>query len=766
MTTPPPFSIHSVCKLALLGTYVPRVCGIATFTSDLAKSLKANDDSLIVDVVAMDDGLTYNYPDEVICSLAEQDLDSYRTVAQFLNNGDYDALSIQHEFGIYGGDAGKHILALVRELKIPLVTTLHTVLSKPSPAQRAVLDELMLRSARVVVMSKQAVKFLREIYNVPADKIDLIPHGIPHFTPDTGKALRTSLHLTGPMLGTFGLLSPGKGIEFVIEAMPAIIAQHPGATFYCIGASHPHTLLHDGSDPYRDSLTKLCHDLGVQSSVKFVDRYVSYNELVDYLGALDIYVTPSLNPQQITSGTLAYAVGAGKAVIATPYSHAKELLADGRGFLVPFRDSVAISDVVLDCLRNPEMTFEMSQKGATYGKTMVWDRVGALYLNSFSQARAAIQSDLPLLVASAQIQPYQKAEIPSLNLHHLFELSDDTGILQHAKYAIANRDEGYCVDDNARALILTCKLERLGALSDWARLMQSRYMSFLMNAFNSHNGRFRNFMSYDRQWLEQRGSDDSHGRSLWALGTVVSHATSLGLQEAAVELMRHALPTMEEINSPRAWAYAILGCEEYLASRPHEEFVRAMRDTLVGRLMTSYVVCSTQDWHWYENSATYGNARLPQALIIAGRNTGNEEVLSVGLKSLAWLMKKQTGPEGVFAPVGSNGWLHRGEPLSRFDQQPIEACGAVSACHSAALITGDPIWHAEARRAFNWFLGENMLGLPLYDEFTGGCYDGLHKDRVNLNQGAESTLSFLTSLLEFHTETTTIPALTGQAFKL
>jgi glycosyltransferase involved in cell wall biosynthesis len=726
---------------------VPRKCGIATFTADLAGALSDLDPTLDIDSIAVSDSDEYVYPERVCCEIAEGDRLSYGLAADYINRYGYDLLSIQHEYGIFGGEAGSYLMNLVRQANMPIVTTLHTVLREPSPEQRLVMDELLQFSERVVVMSQKAVGFLKDVHGVPHDKIDLIPHGIPNIPISAGQELRKELNITGPMILTFGLLSPDKGIQYVIEAMPKIVREHPGATYIVVGATHPNVRASAG-EVYREGLAGLAKDLGVESNVRFLDRFVTSEELVQYLAAMDIYVTPYLNPHQITSGTLAYSIGAGKAVISTPYWYAEELLADGRGVLVPFRDSEAIADAVLSIQRSPEVRQQMGRKAAEYGRKMLWPDVAKRYLATFARAKFDSAARLRELVQVPLTADHSVDVMPELKLDHLFDLSDDTGILQHASFTVPVRAEGYCVDDNARALLLTALLDQEAPLPRDVALLQSRYLGFVTDAYNPATGRFRNFLSYRREWLEESGSEDSQGRSLWALGAIANRCRDRNRREVAKALFELAVPEILETTSPRTWAYGVLAADEYLVSFPHQSAVHAFKETLAGRILRLFETNQGEDWPWCEQSLSYANARIPQALIVAGEGSVSHAMVEKGLESLTWLMGVQTAADGVFAPIGTNGFLVRDGERAEFDQQPVEAAASVSACLSAHRVTGSLLWIEEARRAFRWFLGDNQLGQPLYDRTTGGCHDGLHSKRVNGNQGAESTLSYLCAFVE------------------
>jgi len=739
-------------RLAILGNHLPRQCGIATFTTHLADALATELPEVDSFVLAMNDaGRRHSYPSRVRFEIAQGDLGSYRRAADFLNVNHVDVLSVQHEYGIFGGKAGAHVIALLRELRMPIVTTLHTVLSAPNPAQRAVIDELARLSARLVVMSTSGADLLMRVHGIPADQIDLIPHGIPHVPVDAASKDRLGVDGKTVIL-TFGLLSRDKGIEHVIDALPAILAVHPDVVYIVLGATHPHVVEHEG-ESYRLMLEARGQQLGVAASMVFHNRFVSQDELTEFLSATDIYITPYLQPEQITSGTLAYAVGAGKAVISTPYIYARELLADGRGVLVPWRDSHAIAREVIDLVSDRDRQQAMCARAAAYGVGMTWPAVGARYVDSFERARA--EHTLRRRTAfRAQTLAVRPAGLPDTTLKHVRAMTDDTGMLQHAIFSIPRYDDGYCLDDNARALLLMALLEEAG--SDDPAVVQalgSRYLAFVNHAFDRPSGRFRNFLSYARHWLEPCGSEDSQGRALWALGAIVGRAGDPGSQSLAGDLFHAASPAVTTFTSPRAWAYALLGFDEYLRAFQGDSTAAARRDELADRLLGLFERTSRPDWPWFEESVTYCNSRLSQALIVSGDRMDRSDMLDAGMRSLDWLISVQSSPDGQFAAIGSSGFYERGASPASFDQQPVEASAMVSACLDAYRVHHDRRWMMQARWAFNWFLGENHLQHWLFDPATGGCRDGLHIDRANQNQGAEATLSFLLALHELRTMT-------------
>jgi glycosyltransferase involved in cell wall biosynthesis len=735
-------------KVAFLGDYPPRKCGIATFTFDLRTAVAAEQpasDCFAVPVNDVENG--YEYPSAVRFEIIEQDLSSYRRAADFLNISNVDVVCVQHEFGIFGGPAGSHLLALLRELRMPVVTTLHTLLREPNPEQRRVMQDLIARSSRLVVMSERGRGMLQEKYQAPPAKIDLIPHGIPDMPFVDPNFYKDQFHVEGrPVLLTFGLLSPNKGIDNALKALPEIVAECPNVVYIILGATHPNVLRENG-EAYRLSLERLAKRLRMQKNVIFYNRFVELEELKEFIGAADVYLTPYLNEEQITSGTLAYCFGAGKAVVSTPYWHAAELLADERGVLVPFGDSKAISREVIGLLQDETRRTVIRKNAYKLGREMIWSNVAKLYLRSFEVARLerAVLSRKSFATRTLDQEP---RVLPRLKLDHLSRMTDSTGLFQHATFSVPNFSEGYCTDDNARGFILAVLLDEMEEEPDMARNLATTYAAFLHYAFDAKAGRFHNFLSFDRRWLDEQGSEDSHGRALWAFGVGVGRSRFRSFQVMAGQLFAQALPKVVEFTSPRGWAFSLLGIHEYLQRLSGDRTVTQVRDTLTARLMELFERTAKPDWPWFEDQLTYDNAKLPHALICSGQAMGQKAVVERGLQTLRWLAEVQTSEGGDFRPIGSNGFYPRGGARATFDQQPIEAQTMVSACLEAYRSTGETWWYEQAQRAFDWFLGWNDLGLELYSSNTGGCRDALHVDRVSQNQGAESTLAFLLSLAE------------------
>jgi glycosyltransferase involved in cell wall biosynthesis len=736
----------SVQSLALLGTYVPRQCGIATFTKDLHDSLTMHIGDGKAMVLAMDDVAdAYPYPEEVRFQIRQSRETDHRTAAELLNIDQVDATLIQHEYGIYGGKDGSYVLEFARHLRTPIITTLHTVLESPTSGQRLVLRELARHSDRLVVMSQLGRELLERVYDVPAEKIAIIPHGIPKLSFVDPHYFKDQFGVEGrTVLLTFGLLSPGKGIEVAIRALPKVVKRHPQVIYLIVGATHPHVLRREG-EAYRQSLVRLAEELGVAEHVLFHNQFISLEELCGYIGAADLYISPYPNKAQIVSGTLAYALGAGKPVVSTPYWYAQEMLAEGRGRLFPFGNSEALAAEIVDLLDNEVERHAMRKRAYLHTRAMVWPEIGRAYLELAEEAIAQRRQN-PRPVLALPREQRKMAALPEVNLAHLRRMTDGTGMLQHAIYSVPNRDHGYCTDDNARALLTTLLYYDQTRDDEILPLMHT-YLSFVHHAFNHQTRRFRNFMSYDRRWLEESGSEDVHGRSIWALGLATALAPTEAAAPLSVRLFDLALGEAENLTAPRAWAFSLVGIHAYLQKYSGDTRARRVLSVLAGRLHDLFVANAGHDWPWCEDVLTYANAKLPHALLAAGQSLGDQRLLDQGLASLDWLIRSQVLGTKRVSLIGNDGWMTRGGMRSRFDQQPIEAMALIDACAEAHRCTGKSIWLNHARTIFGWFMGNNDTQSILYDPQTGGCRDGLHASGPNLNQGAESTLAWLISLL-------------------
>lgn len=730
-------------RLALIGNHLPRRCGIATFTHDLHAAIATPRPALETCIVAMSDaGLTYDYPERVRFKVRDDQIEDYVRAADFLKEGRFEAVSLQHEYGIFGGEAGANIIALLSRLDVPVITTLHTVLPYPSAPQERVMRQILDMSERVVVMSAKGQELLSAVHGVPGSKIEIIPHGIPDLPFAETLPAKAKCGFAGKtVILTFGLLSPSKGIETMIDAMPDIIASCPNVIYVVLGATHPN-LVREQGEAYRECLTTRVRELGIEGHVVFVNQFVDQATLLDFISMCDVYVTPYLNEAQMTSGTLAYSFGLGKAVVSTPYWHAKELLADSRGVLVPFGNPTVMGVEIAALLTNDVRRHAMRKRAYATSRSMTWAQTADRYLAAFDTARRSHSLH--------RLRPTHRLEVPGvpdMRIGYLLSMCDSTGLMQHAVHGIPDRAHGYCVDDNARALLLASTLGGPGE-PRLPETLTTRFAGFIQHAWNPDTGRFRNFMSYDRRWLEDQGSEDSHGRTLWSLGVCARRDTDAARRAWALNLFKTALPASEQFSSPRAWAFSLLGLNACGAMFGDDSAVNRLQRLLADRLMSSLAFEKPDGWFWFEDVLAYDNARLPQALIEFGVILGTPAYLDAGLRSLRWLMSHQTAPSGCFRPVGSHSFGKRHASPEHFDQQPLEAAATISACLAASRVDGSHDWSADAMQAFNWFLGCNDLQIALADRDTGSCLDGLHADRANANKGAESVLSYLLGLAE------------------
>lgn len=743
-------------RIAVIGSYVPRRCGIATFTDDLVTSItrdgygKPLADEAGITIVAMNDrDGEYSYGPEVKIEIHQHRREDYRNAADVLNTGRIDVVCLQHEYGLFGGECGEHLFDLLDRLRKPVVTTLHSVMSEPTPKQCEVMEHLCARSSVVVVMANRARMLLNERYGVPRERTRLIPHGVPDVPFGDTEPFKERFGLSGrPMILTFGLLGPGKGIETMLDALAKVVPEHPKVAYVVLGVTHP-AIRREAGELYRISLERRAVELGIQNNVLFHNRYVSSEDLREYLQAADIYVTPYRAKEQITSGTLAYALASGKAIISTPYWYAQELLVNGRGRLVDFGDSDGFAQGLCELIGDTDKREAMRKAAYGFGRNMVWARVAEQYVKAFDDARRTFAETGRDLLTERKV--LMRMSLPEFRLDHLLTMTDDTGMLQHAIYATPDRRHGYCTDDNARALIVSAMA--------WALVQDERvlpilnvYLSFLHFAHVPETGRFRNFMSYDRRWLEEDGSDDCQGRAIWALGHLVAHAPNDSMRRLAVDLFRSSLPALDTLRAPRSWALSILGLHYYLKQFGGDAEVRTAKAGLADRLDAVFVQVEQEsdNWPWFETVATYDNARMPQALIIVGHQLGRPKLVERGLRVLRWLLDVQSSPEGHLSIIGNKGWMGRGGERAQYDQQPLEPAALIGACKAAYRASGDDKWLVEMRRCFEWYVGRNDLGLSMVDFQSRGCYNGLTASGVNENQGGESLLSWLISLLIMH----------------
>lgn len=736
---PPIASRGGEARIAFVGTYPPRRCGIATFTRDLSQAVGAAGERVRTMILAVTDpGGQYEYPEEVKYELRQAVKGDYARAAEFVNYSDARLVSVQHEYGIFGGDDGAYVLDFLAALKVPAVATLHTVLKSPSESQRAIVRRMSERCAGLVVMSRVASDLLASSYGISGPRVHTIAHGIPEMEPRDPEALKAGFGIAGRrMLLTFGLLGPNKGVETVIRALPALVKEFPDLVYFVVGATHPMIVRRQG-EAYRSTLEREAENIGVREHVVFRDQFVTTEELCGYLQAADIFVSPYLNEAQVTSGALSYAMGAGAAAVSTPYWHAQELLAEGRGRLFPFGDSAALAGVLAALLRSPEELAHVRAAAHAFTRSMVWPRIGAAHRELAGALMP--RGPLPPLPPKRPLA----STLPELRLDHLRRMTDDTGIIQHATFSVPSRKSGYCVDDNARALIVALEAQRLTGSPETMGLV-TLYLGYL--DFAQHvDGSFRNLMRYDRTFEKDADPGDCLGRAIWALGTVVEMASDEGQRRLAREMFERALPRAAELG-PRGTAATLLGLTRFLSAEPGSGLAREALGVLAAKLVRRYESEASEGWSWFEPALTYDNALLPLALFQAQGITGDRASLRVARQSLEFL-EEACFRDGRLVLVGNAGWQPRGGAKAQADEQPIDAAAFVLAFRGAYLATGDHHYLRRMRESFAWFLGANRLGAPLYDAVTAGCRDGLGAAEANQNEGAESTLSFLLSLLE------------------
>lgn len=725
-------------KIICIGTYPPRKCGIATFTKNLVNAIYAAAEKQLTDaqieVIAMNEsGHNYNYPDIVTRTISDNNKSDYITAADYINNSGADICLFQHEYGIYGGNSGLLVLSLLKRIKIPIVSTFHSVLHNPSFHQREVLKKIGAFSAKVIVMNVLAIDFLKRIYDLPSDKILVIEHGIPNFESFDRSIIEKPKSWEGrTILLTFGLLGRSKGIETVIKALPYIIDKHPELLYVVLGKTHPHVVKYSGEE-YRDSLEALTNQLELKNNVEFVNRYVTELELVQKLLLADIYVSPYLNKNQITSGTLCYAVGSRSAVVSTPYWHAKTLLANGIGCLYNFGDHIGLAEILVNLLNNPDEIDILKNKSFIYGKTISWTKIGMKYLSTFN-----------LVVTTYNIVE-DKIVIPNFTTEHLERLTDCTGLIQHSNGCVPDYNTGYCLDDNARALIVSLIAYKQTGEKKYLSQINT-FLSFLMY-MQEDDGSFKNYLSYDRKLKgSEKGSDDAFGRAIWALGILIQLSPNESLFHVALDLFNRAIAHFSALKYVRGYANCILGLYHYLKKFPDQkEYIEILTD-LADKLVEKYEIQKSNNWDWFETMVTYDNGLIPAALYLASKYSDNKIYFDVADATRKTIEEKCL-VKGELTLIGNKEWWIKNHKTYEFAQQPIDAMAMIIMYKCAYRCTSDKKYIENMKICFDWFFGKNDLNLPVYDQITCGCHDGLENLEVNRNQGAESTIAYLLSWL-------------------
>ena len=750
-------------SIIFVSTYVPRLCGIATFTNDLykaiSKELKLNYsflDEISVKIVAIDNMKgDLDYPSEVVYVIKEQFLEDYIRAAEFVNLSKTDLVIVQHEFGIFGGKFGDFILSFLRNLKTPVFTTLHSILKNPLKEQKIIIKQLAEYSYKLIVMTNKAKEFLTaDPYDILPDKISIIPHGIPDVPFIDPFYYKKELSLENKhVILTFGLISPSKGLEFMIEAMSIIVSTHPDTVYVILGKTHPEVYLRNGEE-YRNLLKKRIKLLQIEDNILFIDEYVDLELLTKYLNTSDIYVTPYPSKEQICSGTLSYALGTGNAVISTPYYHAEELLADNRGILVPFNNAETLAEAIITLLSDENNRNELRRNAYLYCRNMTWNNIGSNLLKEFqTYMDEKYQNNLikDSLLPKKLLRP-EYTSLPSIDISHLITMTDDVGLTQHSYYSIPNRNFGYSLCDNARALIFIMKYRYEFKIYNDPTIekLKQTYLSFIIHSYNSESKLFRNFMGYNRQWLEEKGSQDTNGRAIWSLGVAINLIEDLSLRDGLTRLFKKTISSQNAFHHPRALSYILMGLLEYLNVFPGDLDIKLLQKTISKRIYDLFLDNMSSDWKWFEEKLFHTNALIANSLLSSGYNLQNEEYQNLALEVLEWLVNQQISDKGYLTIIGNKGWMDKFGNRANFDQQPIEAYTILEACLNAYKITNNETWLGKVYMCFDWFLGKNDCNLPLYDPITKGCYDGLEPSDINQNIGAESTLAWLLSLFNLH----------------
>lgn len=730
-------------KNAYISTYPPRQCGIGTFTENLYRSMIGSDPleannkrSFIVALKDTDEEL--NYPEEVRFTIRQDFQEDYLSAAKYINMSGAECCILQHEFGIFGGTDGVYILPLLNQLKIPLVVTLHTVLQTPSYSQKEIMQRICKMANQVVVMSKKAIEMLIGIYEVPESKIALVEHGVPEYKYVREEAKKEFRFNEKKILLTFGFVSRNKGIEIAIKAMSEVVKKHPDVLYIILGKTHPAVMRHLGEE-YRLYLTQLIEDLQLEENVVLLNEFTTQKELFKYLYASDIYITPYLNEQQVTSGTLTYALGAGLPVVSTPYWHAAELLNDSRGVLFDFGNTGELSRILIDLLDNPDKRMEIQRKALEYGKNISWSKIGAIYNDV---VKTVVEKDSKS--EKKGLIPFDISLLPAYSIEHVNRLTDDFGIIQHGYFGIPNLKEGYCLDDNARALLTALIAYKVKKDTTALRLC-STYLSYI-HYMQNDDGRFRNLVSFNRQFLEGVGSEDSFGRAIWALGYMMSNSPTDYYYKSSSHMFFKAIPHSEKLKSIRSIANTIIGISYYLRSHMSDDIMIERLKKLTKVLMKEYQLNSHDNWNWYEELLAYDNAILPLAMLHAAEILNEKKIKHIAFESMHFLTKHTMG-NGYLSIIGNQEWYNKKGNRSSFAQQPVDAMGMVLMFRQAYNISNNMEYLSKLFRSFEWFLGENDLRMSLFNHETHGCFDGLESYGVNQNQGAESILAYLISYL-------------------
>ena len=719
-----------------VATFPPRECGIATFTKDLItamdKKFSPNIKSKIL-VMNNNDINIYKNNEDVLFGIIENDISAYKKAAGKVNEIDaIKLINIQHEFGIFGGEYGDYLIKFLDNVKKPVIISFHTVIPNPDDKLKKIVRQLAKKSLCLVVMTKSGIDILRKDYNIKTE-ILFIPHGTPTTSFDENTKLKSAMGFSDKILLTsFGLINPRKGCEYVIESIIKVITKYPNILYLIVGETHPLVRKKEG-EKYRAFLERKVKEFDLEKHVKFINRYLTLEEIVKLLLATDIYISSNLDPNQIVSGTLAYAIACSKAIISTPFIYAKDLITPERGILVKFRDPNSYTKALIKILSNPNVKEEMEKNNYSFSRSMIWSNVAISYYNAFKQVIPDLEN--------------WRMSCPEIKFDHIMNLTDDFGIIQFANYSKPDKLSGYTLDDNARAL-LACALY-YNFYKDNTKLKLMRiYLNFVKYVQTNEN-KLYNFVNYERVVNLEDWSEDAHGRAIWALGYLIAiKSIPKELRIKAELIFEDAKKAVDKIKSPRAISFILIGlCNYNLIKKSEVRRIKKLADYLV-RL---YEDSNHGEWNWFENYLTYSNSKLPEALFFCYKTTKNEKYLTIAKESLDFLISV-TFKDGIFAPIGQNRWYHNNSHRAHFDQQPVDTASMVQTLIVAYETTKDNKYRKLAIDTFYWFLGKNSLNQEVYNDLTGGCHDGIGEHSLNMNQGAESTISYLLARFSIHSK--------------
>lgn len=724
-------------EILFITSYPPRECGIATYSQDLMLAMQEKfDTSFSLKICAIEaPGTSYQYPEEVKYILPSSDLTAYENLATKLNmDENLSLIFIQHEFGLFSGDYGQYLLGLLCLLTKPVITTFHTVLPAPDAMRKKIVQSIAENSVSVIAMTVNAAHLLEDEYGIPTKKISIVPHGTHLVSSFDHTQKKARNHLGNRMvLTTFGLLSSGKSIETALDALPAIIDKFPNILYLIIGKTHPGVVAQEG-ERYRDMLQQKALDLNLQSHVRFINKYLSLPDLLGYLQRTDIYLFTSKDPYQAVSGTFAYAMGCGCPVISTPIPHAKELLA-GAGLIVDFQRSDQFADATIKLLSAPGLMRDMKLNALHKIRPTAWPNAALAHARLITEKSDGKKIEL-------------RYNLPRLSLAHMHKLTTPQGIIQFSKLSAPHIQSGYTLDDNARALIAMCKHYQLTRRASDLTYIQI-YLDFIIRC-QQGDGTFLNYIDADGTFNKNNNTEnleDANGRALWALGEFIAYGELFNQKwiDHAESSLLQAFNVAIKMHSPRAMAFVIKGLYHYNINR-NDDTIKQAIISLAKNLASKYKDVSDKEWKWFEKYLTYANSVLPEAMLCAYLSSGIESFKTVAKSSFGFLNKIIFQNDEIKV-VSNQGWLTKGKKSSRYGEQPIDVAYTILALARFHTIFPDEGYRHKMEISFNWFLGKNHLQQIMYNPSTGGCYDGLEERHINLNQGAESTVSYLLSRL-------------------